>query len=124
MDLRDFVKNVLIDVNAAVDEAGKETSRDIRFSVNENNRTIEFDIAVSAESTDKKNGKAGIQVLQFVNVGGDLSSEHINSSVSRVVFGLSIDSSTRTEKEEIHAAVMERNNRTRDDFIERHRNKY
>ncbi len=54
MDLQEFVKNVLTDINLGVDEARKLTSRDISFSEKDNARTIEFDIAVSAETADKK----------------------------------------------------------------------
>jgi len=49
------------------------------------------------EETDTKNGKAGIRVLQFAEAGGDLSKENKNSTVSRIQFGVHIDSMTKEE---------------------------
>lgn len=98
MNLQEFVKNVLTEINAAVDAARQETSRDIKFADKENTRTIEFDIAVSAEETDSKKGKAGIKVLQFAEAGGDITKENKNSTVSRVVFGLNITPLTKEER--------------------------
>ena len=74
MNLQDFVKDVLIQVNAAVDEARTQTTREIQFSDNNKSRTIEFDVAVSAEESKSSSGKAGIKVLRFVEAGGDLKS--------------------------------------------------
>lgn len=110
MDLQDFVKNVLTDINLAVDEARKLTSRDISFSEKENKRTIEFDIAVSAESADKKSGKASIKVVHFAESGGDISKEKKNSTVSRITFGLRIDSMTKTEIVQSNSEVEQYNN--------------
>lgn len=97
MDLHEFVKNVLVSIDKAVGDARVETQRDIRFSDSKNQRTVEFDIAVSVEEFDKKSGKAGIRVLQFAEAGGDLSRENKNSTVSRIQFGVHIDSMTKEE---------------------------
>ena len=109
MNLKDFVKNVLVEINAAVDEAGQTTSREIAFSEKDNARTIEFDIAVSAEDTDQKSGKAGIKVLQFAEAGGDISKETKNSTVSRIVFGLRISPLTKAEQAANSAAIRAHN---------------
>jgi hypothetical protein len=98
MNIQEFVKNVLISIDKAVSEARVETQRDISFSDSKNQRTVEFDIAVSAEETDTKSGKAGIRVLQFVEAGGDISKENKNSTVSRIQFGVRIDSMTKEEE--------------------------
>lgn len=116
MDLQDFVKNVLTDINLAVDEARKLTSRDISFSEKDNARTIEFDIAVSAETADKKSGKAGIKVLQFAEGGGDISKEKKNSTISRITFGLRIDSMTKEEQERSRASVAQHNANLKNNF--------
>ncbi len=99
MNLKEFVRSVLVDINAAVDEATGLTAREIRFSEKDNARTIEFDIAVTAETKDKANGKTSLRVLELADAGAELGKEGRNSTVSRIVFGLSIDSSTREERE-------------------------
>jgi hypothetical protein len=73
-------------------------------------RTIEFDIAVSAEETDQKSGKDGIKVLQFAEAGGDISKDNKNSTVSRIIFGLRIEPSTKEEHEASSAAMRAHNN--------------
>ncbi len=107
MELKDFVKKVLVDLDAAVSEARSETQRDVSFSDGKDQRTVEFDIAVSAEETDVKSGKAGVKVLPFVEGGGSISKENKNSTVSRVKFGVRIDSMTRAEEQ----ALVARNSR-------------
>ena len=97
MDLKEFVKSVLIDLDKAVDEARQQTSRDISFTSNNNSRTIEFDIAVTAEENQTAAGKAGVKVLKFIEAGGDLSKENKSSTVSRISFGLRINSFTKDE---------------------------
>jgi hypothetical protein len=114
VELKDFVKTVLTQIDAAVDEARAETSRDIRFSEKDSKRTIEFDVAVSAENTDSKSGKAGVRVLEFVEGGGEISKENKSSTVSRITFGLRIESRTKEEAEQAHQAVMEHNRRNSD----------
>lgn len=109
MNLQDFVKNVLIEINAAVDDARQQTSRDIRFTTNAENRTIEFDIAVSAEEVSGKGGKGGVKVLQFAEIGGDIAKANKNSTVSRVVFGLHIEPRTREEAAAMSAAAAAHN---------------
>ncbi len=109
MNLQEFVKDVLVQINAAVDEAGALTSREIRFSEKDNARTIEFDIAVSAEDARGVTGKSGIKVLQFIEAGGDISKENKNSTVSRIVFGLRIAPSTKIEQEANSNAVIAHN---------------
>ncbi|HAT73636.1 MAG: hypothetical protein US30_C0009G0023 [Candidatus Moranbacteria bacterium GW2011_GWF2_36_839] len=98
MNLQEFVKDVLVSIDKAVGEARAETQRDVRFSDSKNQRTVEFDIAVSVEEKDSKNGKAGIRVLQFAEAGGDISKENKNSTVSRIQFGVHIDSMTKEEE--------------------------
>jgi hypothetical protein len=116
MNLQEFVKNVLVEINAAVDEARQLTSRDIRFSDNGTARTVEFDVAVSAEATSAKSGKAGIKVLQFAEAGGDISQENKNSTVSRITFGVRIEPRTKEEEAADHAAVMQHNANARNSF--------
>ncbi|MBT3393540.1 MAG: hypothetical protein HN411_00305 [Waddliaceae bacterium] len=113
MNLQEFVKDVLVSLDKAVEEARAEMKRDVYFSMNKEQRTVEFDIAVSSEETDSKNGKAGIKVLQFAEGGGSLSKENKNSTISRVKFGVGISYNTKDESirqtEEYEAAKNMRN---------------
>lgn len=106
MNLQEFVKDVLVSVDKAVDEARAEMQRDINFSDSKDQRTVEFDIAVAVEETDTKSGKAGIRVLQFVEGGGDMSKENKNSTVSRIKFGIHIDAMTKEEDAAHKAAIQ------------------
>ena len=97
MNLQDFVKDVLVGLDKAVEEARVEMKRDIHFSDTKEQRTVEFDIAVSVEETDLKSGKAGIKVLQFVEGGGGLSKENKNSTICMIKFGIRVSPMTKDE---------------------------
>ncbi len=98
MELKDFVKKVLVDLDVAVSEARGEMQREVRFTDGKDQRTVEFDIAVSAEEINAAEGKTGVRVLQFAEAGGSMSKENKNSTVSRVKFGIRIDSMTKEEE--------------------------
>lgn len=102
MELKDFIKKVLIDLDNAVIEASRESNHNISFSDNKDRRTVEFDIAVTTEEIDSKSGKTGIRVLSFAEAGGDISKENKNSTVSRITFGVHIDSMTKARMQEIN----------------------
>lgn len=89
MELKEFVKKVLIDLVQSVEEADSISPR-VMYLYDRENKTVEFDIAVTVEDIDKLSGKAGIRVLQFVETGGDMAKEIKNSTVSRVKFGVYI----------------------------------
>ncbi|MBK5215645.1 MAG: hypothetical protein JJE53_02470 [Candidatus Pacebacteria bacterium] len=98
MELKEFVKKVLIDLDQAITEVNKETSRDIRFrDVSGKRNEIEFDIAVTVENKGTKGGKAGIKVFDMIQAGIEDSKEQKNSTVSRISFGLQIGAYTREE---------------------------
>jgi len=97
MELKQFVKNALRDLVDAVEEARNESCRDMRLTVNNDSRTVEFDIAVTVEDIDTKAGKAGIKVFQIIEGGGNISKELKNSEVSRIKFGVVVDSLTKEE---------------------------
>lgn len=98
MELKEFVKKVLVDLDGAVSEARGERQRDVHFSDGKDQRTVEFDIAVSAEEVNAAEGKAGVKVLQFAEAGGNMSKENKNATVSRVKFGVRIGSMTKEEE--------------------------
>lgn len=110
MEVKDFVSKILVDLDAAIEEARKNTSREIYFSVNKNNRTVEFDIAVSTEQGSSKSGKAGIKVLGLADGGASLSSQSKDSVVSRIQFGVHISPHTRDEERSQAAALESHNN--------------
>lgn len=112
MEVKEFIKSVLIQLDQAVDEARGQTQRDIRFKESDDKRTVEFDIAVTAEDKLAASGKAGIKVVSFIEAGGNTEKEVKNATVSRIQFGLTIDSMTRQENSDMHAQTMAHNNRS------------
>jgi hypothetical protein len=101
MEIKEFVKNVLKDLVDAVEEVRRDSSRDMKLSSHkESNQTVEFDIAVTVEDTTAGSGKAGIKIFQMIEGGGEMSKESKNSSVSRIKFGIYIDTSTKAESAE------------------------
>jgi len=116
MDLQEFVKSVLVSIDKAVEDARRETQRDISFTNTPERRTVEFDIAVSVEETDSKSGKAGIKVLQFAEAGGDVRKENKNSTVSRIQFGVHIDAMTKQEEARHRAEISQHNQQAQDGF--------
>ncbi len=98
MEFKDFVKKVLVDLDGAVSEARSEMKRDVHFTDGKDKRTVEFDIAVSAEENNVKSGEAGVKVLPFVEGGGNISKENKNATVSRIRFGVDIPSWTKEER--------------------------
>lgn len=105
MELKEFVKKVIIDLDQAVSEANTETKREIRFKgVKEHRTALEFDVAVTVESTESGNGGGEIKVWGIGQVGATGSAELKNSTVSRVSFGVDINEYTKAETRE-HNAV-------------------
>lgn len=90
MELKEFIKKVLLDITGAINEANSERDREFIFVDKTSARTIEFDIAVSAEENVSQGGKGGIKVWNFVEAGGNIAGEMKNSTVSRISFGVNI----------------------------------
>ena len=110
MELKDFVKRAIVDLDQAIEEANKETHRAIRFRGVQGQRTaLEFDIAVTVENSSDVSGGAGIKVLGLAEVGGQGASLERSSTVSRISFGVHIDESTKAE----NVAIMNANFRNR-----------
>jgi len=98
MELKAFVKSVLKDVVEAVDESSRDLPRTMHLAQTSIERTMEFDVAVTAEDSGKDSLGLGVKVLHFVKAGGDTASEFKNSTVSRIKFGISIDTQTKHER--------------------------
>ena len=109
MELKDFIKKVLTDLTESVEEIRSESNRDMCLVSTKENRTVEFDIAVTVEDATASSGKAGIKVFQVIEGGGDVSKESKNSSVSRIKFGVHISESTKKEITERNAQIAEIN---------------
>ena len=63
---------MLIEGNEVVDESESQTNRKIQFTENSMSRTIEFDIAVSADIATGSESKTGLKVLNVFNAGGGI----------------------------------------------------
>jgi hypothetical protein len=99
MELKEFVKDAILQLDSAIDEANNQTKREVRFKSSDNRRTLEFDVAVTVEDKSSKGGKAGIKVLGLT-AGGGGGKESKNVYVSRVQFGVKISSTTKVEDQE------------------------
>lgn len=98
MELKDFVKKVIIELDQAVSEASIETAREVRFKgVKEKRNALEFDIAVAVDSSVSDKGGAGIKVLEFIQLGGESALTKSSSTVSRITFGVGISNLTKKE---------------------------
>lgn len=99
MELKEFVKNILVEIDEAISAARTETHRDIYFSKGQDGkRTIEFDIAVTVEGEKENGGVGGIKVLGM-EIGGKVNAVNKNSTVSRVSFGVNIEELTKEEEQ-------------------------
>jgi hypothetical protein len=103
MELKEFVKKVIADAVKAVDESSATASRDITLAYRQDKRTIEFDVAVSAEETKSTDGKAGVKVLSFMEAGANVNNETKNATVSRITFGVDVSTSTKRENAMLQA---------------------
>lgn len=110
MELKEFIKKVIDDAIQGVDESSLNASRSVNLARRDDKRTIEFDVAVSAEEKTTTEGKAGVKVLSFIEAGGNLGSEVKNSTVSRITFGVDVNNMTKQE-ELLQQAQIDRNRR-------------
>ncbi|GMX58690.1 MAG: hypothetical protein MCSN_3440 [Candidatus Microsyncoccus archaeolyticus] len=115
MELKEFVKKVIVDLDQAISEANEETKREIRFKgVREQRTAVEFDIAVTVESTGSAGGGGEIKVWGIGQLGAQGETELKNSTVSRISFGVDISNLTKDEREKIN---MRANGKRENTFI-------
>jgi len=97
MELKQFIKGVLNEALEAIQEAESESGHSMEL-VGGDQRTIEFDIAATVEDASSSSGGAGIKIFQVVTGGCDLSKELRNSSVSRIKFGVYVNSLNKDQE--------------------------
>ena len=78
MDLEQFISNALGQIIRAVDDAADAANREIILYSRSDSRTIEFDIAVTAEDVVGSDGKVGIKVISMGELGGNISKQTKN----------------------------------------------
>lgn len=98
MELKEFIKEVLKDITEAVEESRTSSMRDMHLDNLKDQRTVEFDVAVTAEDMTSATGKAGIKVFSVIEGGGETTKEVKNSTASRIKFGVYIDRWTKNEQ--------------------------
>ena len=86
----------------AVEETREKSSRDVYLDSPKDDRTVEFDIAVTVEDSTSGSGRVGIKVFQLIEGGGEASKEVKNSSVSRIKFGVHVDRWTKKENSKVN----------------------
>lgn len=115
MNLKEFVKNAIVEIVEAVEKSSDASKRKIvlRHPSGDNLRTIEFDVAVSVEKEGVAEGGGGIKVLSFVEAKGGLKRSTKSSTVSRIVFGVNVSNRTKAEEVQYEAEQRQRINNTR-----------
>lgn len=94
MKLDEFISDALFNIIKAIDKTNEKSNREVLIGRTQNGSTsVEFDIAVSAETASK--GDAGIKVMAFLDIGG--GREYKNSSISRINFAVHIDPETKEQ---------------------------
>jgi len=91
MELKEFITE-------AVEESRTSSTRDMHLDNLKDQRTVEFDVAVTAEDITSAAGKAGIKVFSVIEGGGEAAKEVKNSTVSRIKFGVYVDRWTKQEE--------------------------
>ncbi len=99
MELKEFIKDVLTDIIEGVEEVRLTSSRDLRIQGDKDGRAVEFEIAVTVENTDSSNKGGKVKVMELLQIGVEKLNDQRNSSVSKINFGVHIDSITKTENQ-------------------------
>lgn len=84
MDVEEFIKTTLRQVHSAIQAVDEESVAENPVQLNRS-KGIEFDLAVTAESTGGTSKKAGLKV-HVLNAGYDKKDISKESSVSRIKF--------------------------------------
>lgn len=102
MDLKDFVRDTLLQLAEGVREAQTQAeerkwttliapARSATGRIQQPVEMVKFDVAVTVSDTDQKSGKAGIRVFSFGEIGGSAEREASRSEVHRIKFEIPIE---------------------------------
>lgn len=100
MDLKSFIKIAVTDIVEAITETSNELSREIYIAKPTDNKCIEFNIAVSAESSKDGKTKGNINVIEMLGFGHESNSNSKESSTSHIKFGIYINNQNLSEQTE------------------------
>ncbi|HPO57196.1 MAG TPA: hypothetical protein PKY46_14455 [Ignavibacteriaceae bacterium] len=97
MDLKEFVKESILQLSEGVREAQKEINeKKLGEGISDNYyKVIKYDIAVSTTETDKKGLGGKITVANLISVGGEGEKSNLASNYSRIQFELSVHIKTQ-----------------------------
>lgn len=89
MELKDFIKQALLDIVHGVEDANKEKDR-YRLTSHvhangEQGQKVEFDISVMVNESSESDLKGGIKVA-LVNLGGGKKESESNQNIHRIRF--------------------------------------
>lgn len=118
MNLKEFVKKAITEIVEAVEESSGASKRriELQHTSGDNLRTIEFDVAVSAEKGTEIKGEAGIKVLTFAEGKGDLMKKQKSSTVSRIIFGVHVSALTKTEEARLEIEYSQKIQNSRNEY--------
>lgn len=117
MELKDFVKETIVQIVKGIDEANAtlsernafvassnfQTNKDIKYATDKEGRChyvtdLDFDVAINAQKSKALEGGGGIEILSVLKLGGKSSNENLNSSTNRIKFTLPLALPTEPEK--------------------------
>lgn len=117
MELKEFVKETIVQVVEGIDEANValwektafvasanlQTNKTFQSTVDKDGRQhyvtdVEFDVAINVQNTETKEGRGKVEILTVLNVGGKGSCENTSSSTSRIRFSLPLALPTEPEE--------------------------
>lgn len=97
MQLKEFIEGTIEDIVGAVENISNKMNREMHIAKPDDNKSIEFDIAVTTETTAK--GEAEIKVLSTIlnsNLGGEIK----QGEASRIKFGVYVNSKNNEQIEQ------------------------
>lgn len=112
MNLKPFLKTAIVDIVSAMEESSKELGREIHIGLQGDSKSVEFDIAVTAESALSGQATTGIKVLG-VGLDAELKGDTKQSEISRIKFRAYIPSKKFEKQEEDRKNMNAQNKQTK-----------
>ena len=99
MELHEFVKQTLVEIGRAMQEAHQELVKNEGKGIDDYNYTsVKFDIAVSEDQQSSKTGGGKLNVVSVFNLGGEVADSVKNSVVNRIQFEVKLHAKTAGRK--------------------------